>query len=127
MKNWVLSAICWDGLIPALAALGPLLVSVFFPKRHIAVISSVIFLPMGLAIFRASLADRTLKAYFHGKVPLWRQLTLALAIIILLIVEFLFGLQIFEPQMPLLLFALVGWLGYFGLILAATLPPELTV
>jgi len=122
--KWIATALCWDGLLPATAAGCLWYVKVAFPKGHIAEVVAAALVPLGLALVRTSMAQRTLAQYFPTDIPLVRQLGIALAIIVLLVVEIMFGFQVFAPELHLLPAVVVGWLVYFTLILAATVPPQ---
>jgi hypothetical protein len=70
------------------------------------------------------LAERNLKRFFPRGLPVTRQIVLAIAIILLLYVEIMFGVIVFAPEAPVIHVILAGWLAYFALIAIATFPPR---
>lgn len=122
-RRWLITLIGWDGLLPVMAALLPLLVKWTLPQGHIAEVVVAVIVPCGLALVRAALAHRALSRDFAASPPALRQGAIALAIILLCLTEVMFSVKVFAPDAPVLPLAVLSWFMYFTVMGAATFPP----
>jgi hypothetical protein len=117
----ILELLGWDGVLPALVAAGPALAKAFFPRGHIAEIVAAILVPIFAALVRAGVGRQQITHACDGRAPLIRQLTLAAAIVLLLLFEATSGVLTCADDEPahMWLFPAVFYAGYLALILHA--------
>src|SRR5690349_2606722 len=98
--HWLASAIAWDGMLPIIVGLIPVLVRITMPRNDGAIVLSTIFLPIIAAVLRAALASWQLQRACGGAMPILRQAALACAILCLLLFEILVSSLIFAAAPP---------------------------
>jgi hypothetical protein len=123
-KNSWLSILTWDGALPLITAAAPSVVLLFLPRNDAAEIAAVVFLPIAVALLRASVGMRQLEAINGGFAPVSRQLALAVAISVLMLFEGLVGICRFADDEPnsVLLVAAAIYAIYLAAILVALTP-----
>lgn len=120
--SWLISALAWDGLLPVLIGIIPIVVSVLIPNDPVVGIFTCILLPMFAAFFRASIAQWQLQRLCFGETPIGRQILLALAIVSLMISEAILSMLVMAPKnekVPMGIWWTLG--GSYALYLASIL------
>lgn len=115
----------WDGLFPAIAFLSPTVLSVLMPDAPPGAIGVMcLVISFVLAVVRSSMAYGQLEVICGQRPPYFRQVIIAMAIVVLLICEVVTNiLQIVRPPkigpwfIPLLLF------GFYMTLVAYALRP----
>ncbi len=79
--------IAWDGILPGILAILPLLVQIFARGNDLAVISVVVLVPIIAALVRSSIGYRQFRRLGISTPPLWRQFFLGCAIALLMLCE----------------------------------------
>ena len=100
MRNWswLISAVAWDGLLPIVVGIVPLLIGLFAPGDHVLAFFTSGLLPMFAAFVRAAMAHRQLQRVCHGQTPVIRQFLIALAIVSLMITEAIIAMMAMAPK-----------------------------
>jgi hypothetical protein len=100
MRNWswLISAVAWDGLLPIVVGIIPLLIGLFAPGDHVLAFFTCGLLPMFAAFVRAAMAHRQLQRVCHGRMPVIRQFLIALAIISLMVTEAIIAMMAMAPK-----------------------------
>jgi hypothetical protein len=84
--SWLL-IVTWDGLLPAAIAAGPAIAENVFPKSDAAEIVVAVLVPIVAALIRSGVGVRQIGRITGDPIPRGRQLALAVAIILLLVLE----------------------------------------
>ncbi|HTU24355.1 MAG TPA: hypothetical protein VMF30_03085 [Pirellulales bacterium] len=85
-RQWLWTALAWDGCMPLLAASSRLVLAFVLDDRRLATLLAVVFIPPATALLRAHRAKRQLERTV-GWASAWRQILLAIAISILILFE----------------------------------------
>lgn len=114
----------WDGGLPILAIVAPLIVRVVFPEAKLLPPLMVLFLPPCVAGARAKIGARQLIQEHGDSPPLLRQIALAAAIVLLLIFDvFVVFLAFNKGERPVAWLVPVGcYVAYLMLVLWALRP-----
>jgi hypothetical protein len=100
--NWR-STLAWDGLLPMCLTAITVAVEFLYPDEVEAQLFAFMLLPMIGALLRASVGVHQLRR-FTGASIWWRQLLLAIAIVLLFVMEAASALVVFaadDPDLPL--------------------------
>ena len=122
-RRWLCQAIGWDGVLPlAVAVLPEVLLCLPLWKGQAELIMAATVLVAGLG--RSHIAHKQLKRMGHSSPPWWRQILLAVAICLLVVIEMTFGLVLIEGDAlwPGILIVLGEYLVYLAIILVALRP-----
>lgn len=113
-----------DGILPLVVAVAPLIIQILFGPRHIAEVVAAILLPIVLALYRSHTGTRQLSEICQGRIPWGRQLTLAVAIVLLLLFEmYVMVLHFADDEPPAAwIVAVVLFVAYVVTILMALRP-----
>jgi hypothetical protein len=113
-----------DGILPIVVATTPLVVRLLFGRGHLAEVIAAILLPITLAIYRSHTGGKQLNETCHGRVHWGRQLTFAVAIILLLLFEMYVMILHFANDEPpsAWIVAVVIFVAYIATILIALRP-----
>lgn len=119
----VVSTLRWDGVLPLIAPLFTILSLAFLPPGHPMAVVGTLFVPIGVALARAAVAQKQLDRAGNG---LWRTFGLAIAIALLLVFEILSSFLGQVPAAPLVVWAVDGLLypAYLLCICFALRPPS---
>ena len=90
---WLWRAAGWDGVLPVAVALVPIVLRTIFPPPNPIVPFAVVFMPIFVAMVRASIGVRQIARVCGGAAPVPRQLGLAAAIVMLLLFELAVGVM----------------------------------
>ena len=94
------SIVGWDGVLPLVVALGPILVKVVLPKGHIAEVVATVLIPILAALLRADLGWHQIARICNGHAPWMRQMAMAGAIVQLLLFEAAVGVLTIAGDAP---------------------------
>jgi hypothetical protein len=125
-RDWLLSIIGWDGCLPVVVAIAPVILPIVIPKRDIAELTAVIMVPIIAALARAQHGYRQLEARW-GHATLGRQFLLGCAVGMLLLFEGFSGALLCARGVPPSAWLTAGtfYLVYLGLIVLALRPRHL--
>lgn len=98
--NSLLAIIAWDGVLPLLVALAPVSARHLFPDSYLAALTAALLIPFSAAMTRAHIGMRQIARVCAGHAPWWRQVALALAIILLLLFEIAVGVMTLAKDIP---------------------------
>jgi len=96
----VLQILGWDGVLPLLIALAPPVCKAIWPKLPLVVGALLVLAPPVAALIRAHIGWHQIARRCGGNAPWWRQVTMAIAIILLLIFEAAVGILTFGDRLP---------------------------
>jgi hypothetical protein len=96
----VVRTIGWDGVLPPLVASAPLVVKTFFPNANVAKVLVITLVPAAAAMIRAHFGVRQIARVCGGRVPFFRQIGMAGAIVLLLLFEGSVGILTFSEDLP---------------------------
>jgi hypothetical protein len=116
----------WDGVLPVVVALGPIVARTIFEKPPGLVVVFLIFAPPVAALIRAHLGWHQIARRCGGHAPLVRQLAMAAAIVLLLAFEGSVGVLAFADRLPpsAWWFPVGVYAGYLAMIIVALRPPS---
>jgi hypothetical protein len=90
----------WDGALPLVVALGPVLVRTICPKPPVAVGLFLVLAPPVAALIRAHIGWHQIAKRCGGHAPWLRQVAMAAAIVLLLVFEAAVGILTFNDNVP---------------------------
>jgi hypothetical protein len=100
MKSWLGRFLAWDGILPMLVAAVPYSVVILFPRNDVAELSGVILVSIVAALVRTGLGAQQIRDLCDGKLPMRRQVALAIAIGLLILFEGMVSLLTFADDEP---------------------------
>jgi len=114
------SLLAWDGFLPVLTAVFPITLQTFFPEY----LWLAIFMPIVNVIVRAGIGERQIRNACEGRAPLFRQLVMVAAILVLLVLDVLLSALVLDKNAPADLWkvCLTFYGGYLLLICIALRP-----
>ena len=121
----VARALGWDGVLPLAVASVPPFVKAFLPNAGVGTGFTCVLIVVFAAIFRAHWGAGQIARVCGGKVPFLRQVSLAAAIIVLLLFEASVGIMAFGQGIPA-----AGWwfpVGFYAayvVLIALSLWPD---
>lgn len=126
-KDWALSLVCWDGMVPVFVIGLPITLRVLFPGNDVINSLAACVIPIAAFVIRAAMADGQFeREEQYG----WQQLLFIFAIFYLVFVEALVILLLLEPGTHVTIVDFLGLLLlYFPYLLAvgvALFPLRLT-
>ncbi len=83
----VLQIAGWDGVLPLLVGVAPAVVKAICNNPPVGVGAMLVLVPPGAALIRAHIGYHQITRRCGGRAPLWRQVTMSLAILLLLVFE----------------------------------------
>ncbi len=95
-----LQIVGWDGVLPLFVALAPPVCKAIWPKPPLAVGAVLVLAPPVAALIRAHIGWHQIARRCGGHAPWWRQVTMAIAILLLLGFEASVGILTFGKDLP---------------------------
>ena len=125
-RDWLLSAIGWDGFLPVLVAFSPGFLHLVLPDRDLADLAAFLGIPILAALIRSQHGYRQIERRF-GRASLGRQFVFGCAIVVLLVFEMYSGAVHSARDAPASAWLVAGafYLAYLGLIVPALKPRRL--
>jgi hypothetical protein len=121
-RQWLWTAVAWDGCLPLLAASSRAVVPFFVRDKFFASLVAVVGIPLLTALVRAGRGKEQLKR-FAGSTALWRQVVLAAAILVLILFEMLMAILLgADLEFISLFLAAVIYFIYLALVALAMWP-----
>jgi|SRR6266446_1553982 len=96
----VLQILGWDGALPLILALVPVVSRAIWPKPPVGVAGVLVLAPPVAALIRAHIGWHQIARRCGGRAPWWRQITMAVAILLLLVFEAAVGVLTFADGVP---------------------------
>lgn len=120
----LLSIFAWDGVLPVLVAITPMLIRALFRPGQLVEVIAAVLLPIALALLRIHIGAKQLARATGGNVGVGRQLVLAAAIILLLLFEMYSLILFFAKGEPSSAWLVPGglWVAYVVAIWFAIRP-----
>ncbi len=121
----VLQIAGWDGVLPLLVALAPAVVKAIYKNPPVGVGALLVLAPPAAALIRAHIGYHQITIRCGGRAPLWRQVMMALSIVLLLAFEAAVGILTFSDDPAWAWFIPVGiYAGYLAVINVTLWPPR---
>ena len=114
----------WDGVLPAVIALMPLLVKRFAPRNDPAELGVVILVPIAAALIRSVVGYRQFRDIGFTAPPVWRQIMLGVGVALLMLFEGAAAMLSFAEDEPKAAWMVAGLLYgcYLACVTAAFAP-----
>lgn len=96
----LLELVEWDGVLPMVMALGPLVIRTFFPKPPFVAGLLLVLGPPVAALIRAHIGWGQIAKRCGGRAPVLRQVAMAVAIVLLFAFEVSVTILTFEKNAP---------------------------
>lgn len=128
MRGWLRLSLAWDGVLPLTTTIIPFVVWLAFPGNDGAILLTFFYLPMFAAFLRTDIGYDQIKQICGGKAPVLRQCALAIAIMMLFLLDMITSLWIMAPfdTSETILPAVGFYIGYLVFIALALAPSAAT-
>ncbi|SFJ17460.1 hypothetical protein [Planctomicrobium piriforme] len=122
-RTWM-SRAGWDGILPLVIVIVPTAIRALLPRQDVPEILCVILMPLAALLWRAHAGAIEIRRICDGRLPALRQCGLAIAIILLMLFEFLATITVFSPQLLWEMWpTIVGLYAMYFLTITVTLAP----